>query len=606
MVHKLDVKISKDRAKYRLMFSHDTELVNKIRNTKNAKYDNSQRSWSITALSLMKVIESYRGRNDIFFRFETDALKGVFLTKVKEEIRVEEERIKHEHDTLENYKKWVAYKKWLEENTATLPVPDAMNKAFTPFPHQLVGAYLLNETKSGMMALEMGLGKTMVSIMYVEMQGEIDGKVLVITPNFLKYNYLSEVEKFTNAKAYVYKNKKTKKGIKEELEAIKEAKYIIINYEYFSARPTPSDKKKILGNINYFNYKTKITDLGLDKIWGVICDESHYLKNQDSNTFQNFKKSFNDVERKVFMSGTPAPNRIEELYTVLNILSPVQFRTKEQYFTEYCGLEFRGSWMSNGERPKYEELYEAMGPFTYRKRKTDVLKDLPEKTYTAIYINLSDADMREYMELETGAFEKIDNLEDGGNQYTNALTILVKLRKHLSMLKTKYMKEVFDRILNEGDKLIVFDQFKDGVNALHEDYKGLSVLHTGDEKDSEKRAKMVYDFQNDDSVKMFLGTNATCKAGLTLTAANKLFLMTQPYSVGDNDQLADRCHRIGQKNACTIYIPVIKKTYDESVFYLVESKRSGLTKAIDNETYESNIMRVFIDNLLKRYKEKTK
>jgi hypothetical protein len=440
---------------------------------------------------------------------------------------------------------------------------------------------------------------TLCSIIYVEMQEYIDGKVIVITPNSLKYNYKYEVEKFTHSKAYVFRNLKSKKGKAEELAAIAEAKYVIFNYEYMAQAPKPKDKKKVKSGKKYFDPQEKFYSLGLTNIWGVICDESHRLKNQESNTFINFEETFGKAPTKVFLSGTPAPNRIEELYSIIHMLSPEQFPNKADYFTKYCGLENYGmGWVpAPGKVPDYEGVYKAMAPFTYRKRKTDVLKDLPDKTYSTIVIEPDEADLKAYFRVEEEIYEKLTPRQlDNPNL---GLVVMLEFRRFLSTLKGKYLQPVFNRMLDEDEKFVVFDFFKESLGTLHDVYKDISVLHTGDVKDTQERAAMVKQFQENEKTKIFFGSNSTCGAGLTLTAANKLFQMTQPFSVGENDQLADRIHRIGQKNACTIYIPIVNHTLDWAIFRMVENKRSGLVKAIDNEDYKSQVMRVLYEQMKK-------
>jgi hypothetical protein len=449
---------------------------------------------------------------------------------------------------------------------------------------------------------------TLISIIYVEMQKDKFKKVLVVTPNSLKYNYKNEVEKFTYSKAYVYQGLDTKKGRKAELQAVNEAKYIIVNYEYFNAKPAPAVKKdKVLGK-RYFDKNKKFTDIGLPVklIDCVICDESHKLKNEEANTTRNFIRTLGSKENIVLMTGTPAPNRIEELYTALNMVAPRVIKTKSDYLSKYCGMkndENTFGWVQDTP-PKLEEIFKMMSPFSIRKKKEDVLKDLPEKQVTRLIVELSSADMKDYSEVEKGvAFEMYGEMKK--SQMYNPLTTLIRLRQFTSMLKVKYMKEVFDRLVEEDEKFIVFDSITDTLRDLHKQYEDCSVLHIG-EVDTLKRAELVQIFQEDDSCNIFFGSNQTCNAGLTLTASNKIFQMQQPYSVGENDQLNDRIHRIGQKNFCNIYIPVLKGTIDEMVFFLVESKRKELSLAIDNKVYERNRNQSFISDLINNFRQKYK
>ena len=167
------------------------------------------------------------------------------------------------------------------------------------YPHQIVAAMFMNATRSTLISHEMGLGKTLSAILYIELNNF--EKVFVVTPNSLKFNFYHEVLKFTNSTAHIINWKKNTCGIEE-------AKYVIVNYDFFNPKNT-KDKK----------FLTKWKKLGIDVIDGVICDESQKLKNTKSNTYKNFKSTFkpklfrSEKVSKIFLSGTPTPNRAHEL-----------------------------------------------------------------------------------------------------------------------------------------------------------------------------------------------------------------------------------------------------------------------------------------------------
>jgi SWI/SNF-related matrix-associated actin-dependent regulator 1 of chromatin subfamily A len=414
-------------------------------------------------------------------------------------------------------------------------------------------------------------------------------KVFVITPNSLKYNYYNEIEKFTNSNAYII-GKKNKCNIDD-------AKYIIVNYEYFNS----SDFNKV---------KNKFNKLNIGKIDCLISDECHRLKSSSSNTYKNFKKLFKDdifkngKISKVFMSGTPAPSKAAELYTVLHQISPLDFSTKKYFYEYYCGMNYNidgYGWETNISRTKFEELFNKIAPFTYRKKKSEILKDLPEKTYQKIMLEMTSKEYEIYYDLEEGVANEFINK----NLY-NPLSIMGKLREYTSYLKVNNVKELIDSILECGEKFVAIDFYKNSLYDLHKQYPNLSALHTGDEKDVE-RAEIVKDFQDENGkIKIFLGSESTTKEGLTLTAASKVGMLTVPWTPGVLDQCTDRLARIGQKNAVNAYIFIYKDTIDEYVFNLIESKRSEISQVIDGEKYESDINQNIINDLVKIIKDKHK
>lgn len=430
---------------------------------------------------------------------------------------------------------------------------------------------------------------TLSSILYVEMNGF--EKVIVITPNSLKFNFGQEIQMFTKSNFHIVNWKKNKCGLSD-------SKYIILNYDFFNS----GSKEK---------FQAKWDKLKIGKIDCVICDECAKLKNTKSNTYHNFKSIFkkdifkNEKISKIFLSGTPMPNKTMELYTILNQISPVDFATKKYFYEYYCGMvhNFDTGWgyIANDAGAKLEELYYKIAPFTHRKRKFEVLKDLPDKIYQKIILEM-DSD-------EYSIYEKIE--ENVANEFVlhpngNALTTMLRLRQYTAHLKVKSILELIENILDTGEKVVIVDYFKDALYELKEKFGDISCLHTGDQT-PEERAEMVKTFQDPNSnLKIFLGSIQTCGYGLTLTAANKLFFMTLPYSYGEYQQVSDRLHRIGQKNVVNIYPLIFDETIDSYVLTAIENKTKQIVKVMDNEDYKSNISETVFSEVIEKIKEKYK
>ncbi len=430
---------------------------------------------------------------------------------------------------------------------------------------------------------------TLSAITFVEMN-EFE-KVFVITPNSLKFNFYNEVGKYTNSLAHIV-------GWNKNTCSIKDAKYIIVNYDFFN----PS---------SYERYKRKWDKLNIDTIDCLICDECQKLKNSSTNIYKNFKKTFkgglfrNGNVSKIFLSGTPAPNRAHELYTVLHEISPLDFPTKKHFYEYYCGMkyDFANGWgyIIDEMEQRFEELYHKIAPYTHRKRKIDVLIDLPDKIYQKVILELNNDEQKIYDDIEEGVANEFTSKE-----LYNPLTIMLKLRQFTSSLKIKSIVDIVDGVLETGEKIVIVDMFKNTLYDLKKIFGEIAVIHTGDQT-IEERALSVQNFQDiNSSVKIFLGSIQTCNYGLTLTAANKLFILTLPFSVGEYDQVSDRLHRIGQKSVVNIYPLIYKDTIDEYVYDVIESKRKEITKVIDNEDYESNISESVVNDVIEKIKNKHK
>jgi len=547
------------------------------------------KKWELNVEGLFNLMSRYKKSNKIFFAFglddetiESGKKEFIELVQKMKINQVEKDKMLVE---LEKKKKlWVNKKEELEVTYLKYwdVLHNKLNEGVKLYPHQVTAAMFLNEVKNALLSHEMGLGKTLSSIAYIELN--TFEKVFVITPNSLKFNFYDEVEKFTGSKSHIINWKKNKYSIEE-------AKYVIVNYDYFRT----GDKKKM-------NIKWK--ELGITKIDTLICDECHKLKNTKSNTYRNFKRIFtNKTPSKIFLSGTPAPNRAYELYSVLNQISSLDFPTKEYFYEYFCGIKYdkeEGGWVTNIDDTRFEELYHKIAPYTHRKRKKEVLTDLPDKIYQKIPLEISSIDYHTYYSIAKGV---ANNFIADPTQ--NPLTQMLRLRQFLSSLKIKHICEIVEAAIETGDKIVIVDMFKDSLYALKEKFPDISELHTGDQS-VEERAEVVRRFQDPNSnIKIFLGSIQTCNYGLTLTAADKLFILSLPFSPGEYDQVADRLHRIGQKNVVNIYSLIFLETIDEYVYGRIETKKTEIAKAIDNEDYTSvaneSILSEVVEMIKKEY-----
>ena len=580
---------------YHVRFPINDQLIKIIRDLpeETRKWRALERAWEISAPSLLILIKRFRGSNKIRFDFGSDESRNIFKQQIKKIELAEAEKRKFIAELNVKKENWVKFKNELEKKYEKYSdkLHELLDGDVKLYPHQIVASMFMNVTRSTLISHEMGLGKTLSAILFAEMNGF--EKVVVITPNSLKFNFYYEVKKFTNSNAYIVNWRKN-------TCTIEDAKYVIVNYDFFN----PSIKSK--------RFDPKWQKLNIGSIDSVMCDECQRLKNTKSNTYKNFKRTFKknifkgDKVSKIFLSGTPAPNRAHELYTVLNQVSPLDFATKNYFQKYYCGMDYdrEGGWgyVTNTAEQRLEELFHKTAPYTHRKRKIDALKDLPAKMYQRVMLEMDDDEYSTYEDIENNVANDFVK-----NPTSHHLTIMIRLRQYTAHLKVKPLLELVENILETGEKVVIVDYYKESLYELKEKLGDVAALHTGDEKDVEVRAEIVKKFQDPNSdLKVFLGTIQTCKEGLTLTAASKLFIITLPYSVGEYDQVADRLHRIGQKDAVNIYPLVFGDTIDDYVFSAIEGKRKEIVKVMDNEDYESEVTESVFSEVVNRIKEKHK
>lgn len=576
----------KKQGRYIVHYRPNDQLTDRVKALPSGtkKWITDSFHWEITTRSLYSIIKIYKNSTKIKFDFGSEEGKKVFIDQIRKIDRDEKERVRLLDELKNNKEKWLEFKNQLdvEYEKYSDKVHANLNEGIQLYPHQITAVMFLDQVKNALISHEMGLGKTVEAIAYSEMNGF--GKILVITPNSLKFNFYNEIKKFTDSSVHIINWRKNK-------VTIDEAKYVIVNYDFFNGGNTKRMDKKFKG-------------LGITNIDCLICDESTRLKNTSSNTYKNFKRIFKKgIDSKVFLSGTPAPNRAQELYTILNQISPLEFPTKDYFLKNYLGMEYDpdvlGGWVKNPTMENLEQLYHNIEPFTHRKRKAEVLTDLPDKIFQNVVLEMTPKQLEIYDDVEQGI----------PNEYINEevelpITRMLRSRQYTASIKLKTMIEFVDRMLDEGQKVVVIDFFKETLQELKNHYKDKAVLHIGDYS-VEDRAIMVEEFQDPNSgVEIFLGSIPTSKEGLTLTAASRIFLLTHPYGPGEFDQVVDRLHRIGQKDVVNIYFLMFLNTIDEYVFEAVENKRKEVSKVIDNEDYDSDVEKSVISEVMAKIARK--
>ena len=219
-----------------------------------------------------------------------------------------------------------------------------------------------------------------------------------------------------------------------------------------------------------------------------------------------------------------------------------------------------------------------------RRRKEEVLKELPPKQRIPIQIDLSNR--KEYLlardefltwyRAEKGA-EKAEKAEKA-----EAFVRLGQLRKVVAEGKLKAAKEWIQDYLDSTDgKIVVFAYHRAIFENLVEEYKKICACGGGA---GEARHEEVKRFQTDPKCRVFIGSIKADKEAITLTAANTVVFVEQGWTPGEHDQAEDRINRIGQQaDSITAYYFLGKDSIDEYLWDLIEKKREIITKILDGE-----------------------
>jgi SNF2 family DNA or RNA helicase len=581
-INTLNVIVTKiKRNLYALTFQFDNELIEKIKKLENRKFNPDNRYWEIDSINLYKLIFSYKGRKDIFFDFDIKEKEDFLKVYQKEIKKIGDKKLKQE-EIIKKSQFLINLKDELNKNIDSVNYDDYFNEPYKPYRHQKLAVKWLDIAKSGILAADMGLGKTAMMVLTCLLDKSIN-KALIVCPNSLKFSIADDIEKFfKEVKYHIIKHKKNKYSIEE-------SKIVIVNYEYFRD--------------SNFPYDAKIKKQGLENIDILLCDEAHRLKESSSNTYRNIHKTFKTKCKRFIMStGTPIKSFAHEIYTLLKFIEPDEFSNKTKFYNEYCGMFFNHETRTYEyieDKAKIDELNKKLQAYMIRLKKEDVV-DLPEKIFNKLIIEMSDDERKRYEEIERGVFDEL-NKQNVTN--ASAMTIILRLREYLSSVKAKYTKEIIERLIEEDKKVVFVDFFKKTINYMKEEFKNISVKHSGDENIDQRR-EAIRKFMNEDDTKLFLGSSSTTKEGLTLTESNYLFLNTLEWTPADNNQIYDRIHRLTTTKTCHYYIPIVKDTIDENIYYAESEKRKVFSKLIDNVDYVDKSNQSIFNEVLEKLKNK--
>lgn len=332
---------------------------------------------------------------------------------------------------------------------------------------------------------------------------------------------------------------------------------------------------------------------------GVLVSNCHMIKNRKSQRYKAVKALCENVPHVIGISGTPLTNNPSELWSILSIVRPDLYGSFFKYAFRYCKpKKLPWGWVYSGAR-NLDELHENLKKTCMiRRRKKDVLKDLPEKMREMIPIGITNK--REYLAAKNNFIEwlgKQDKEKARKAKKSKALVQIGYLLRLVARLKIQFVYEWIDNFLESNDgKLVLFTGHTKMIQLLKERYKKTAVVVNGAVKKIE-RQRAVDQFQENDDVRIFVGNFKAAGVGLTLTAASSLAFTDLPWTPGDLVQCEDRIHRIGQTNTATIYYLVARDTIEEKTCKLLQAKQLILEGALDGAGNGDNLD-VF-DDLLK-------
>lgn len=432
----------------------------------------------------------------------------------------------------------------LSKSTASelkIPCPEGLE----PRPYQRAGVHyhITNLHKRTLIADPPGLGKTIMYILISNFLGL--RKNLLIVPASLTINWEKEFLKWTILGINVFRVKKGKDVIPEDADVI------IMSYGM-----------AINANIRKQLFKRRFDMIGIDEV--------HLLKNTKAQRTQqiygfNRKKGLITLgDYLIGMSGTPFVNRPIEIFSTIKSFCHKTISNKSWYSfaKRYCGA-FDGDYgIEFGKPENTKELGLLLrGHFMIRRKKTDVLKDLPPLQTRIVYLEKNPEANRVIKRM--GRFHADDIEGDGASASFEGISAD---RKALGLAKIKAAVDFIKNQLEGGqEKIVVFAHHREVIEQLQEGLSEYGAVKLYGGMTADKKNAAVEAFQDDPNCRIFVGSIIAAGVGLTLTAASYGCAVEWSYVPGENKQAVDRLHRIGQLFSVLFDFLAFENTLDENV-----------------------------------------
>ncbi|HHE37577.1 MAG TPA: ATP-dependent helicase [Candidatus Cloacimonetes bacterium] len=417
---------------------------------------------------------------------------------------------------------------------------------------------------SGILADEMGLGKTIQSISILSDLPQ-NSRSLVICPKTLLFNWGAEIRKFNR------------------------------NLTFIIYEGNQNERKAILDNLNvnvmlasYSIIQNDIDNLAEIEFDYLILDEAQHIKNAYALRTKAIKKL--KSKHKLALSGTPVENNPTELWSIFDFLMSGYFPSLRSFKNEFASQP--------GKRTEtYEKLKLMISPFILRRKKKEVLIELPDKQEQVAYCKLSPLQEKMYLQIIESVKKKyLVKNEDIGQNYMHILAALTRLRQicnHPALLdnsikdrlefsaKTELLHEIISDAVESGKKLLVFSQFVGMLKILQKMIKKMRIPFEYMDGSTKNRQKIIENFNNNNNIKIFLVSLKTGGFGLNLVAADTVIIVDPWWNPMGENQAIDRAHRIGQTKKVMVYKIISKGTIEEKILDLQLNKREMFESLID-------------------------
>ena len=422
----------------------------------------------------------------------------------------------------------------------------------------------------GILADDMGLGKTLQAIAFLSSQLQENSRVLILAPSGLIYNWADEFQKFApNLDVAVVH------GLKPYRETILAEKHQV----YVTSYATFRQDSEIYQNLS-FDF--------------LFLDEAQVMKNAQTKIAKTLRKF---VVPSVFaLSGTPIENNLGELWSIFQIVLPGLLPAKKDFM-----------------KLPAERVAQFIKPFVMRRKKEDVLTELPDLIEVVYKNELEDQQKAIYLAQLQQMQERIERVTAAEFQRNRVeiLTGLMRLRQICDTPalfmedyrgdsgKLDSLRDLLSQIAEGNHRVLIFSQFRGMLDRIEDELPqlGLTSFKITGSTPSQERQEMTKAFNQGDR-DVFLISLKAGGVGLNLTGADTVILVDLWWNPAVESQAIGRAHRMGQEQAVEVYRLITRGTIEEKIQELQEQKKNLISEVLDGTESRGSLTLTEIQEIL--------
>ncbi|XP_077454657.1 chromodomain-helicase-DNA-binding protein 4 isoform X2 [Stigmatopora argus] len=467
----------------------------------------------------------------------------------------------------------------------------------TLHPYQLEGLNWLRfswaQATDTILADEMGLGKTVQTAVFLYSlykEGHSKGPFLVSAPLSTIINWEREFEMWA-PDMYVV----TYVGDKDSRAVIRENEFSFEGNAIRGGKKATKMKKD--STVKFHVLLTSYELITIDQAvlgsieWAcLVVDEAHRLKNNQSKFFRVLNNY--PLQHKLLLTGTPLQNNLEELFHLLNFLTPERFNNLEGFLEEFADI---------AKEDQIKKLHDMLGPHMLRRLKADVFKHMPSKTELIVRVELSPMQKKYYKFILTRNFEAL-NTRGGGNQ-VSLLNVVMDLKKccnhpylfpaaateapklpngmyeGLALTKASgkltLLHKMMKKLKEGGHRVLVFSQMTKMLDLLEDflENEGYKYERIDGGVTGSMRQEAIDRFNAPGAPQFaFLLSTRAGGLGINLASADTVIIYDSDWNPHNDIQAFSRAHRIGQNRKVMIYRFVTKASVEERITQVAKKK----------------------------------